>query len=149
MDYRKFLSQPSQSLIYITVLIFNKFLCRRYHNTYWKWYYISVLKIAVLKLTFINWFVRMWSIAVAFLLVTLVGMFMVGIIPFSYSKFKKLCTLLYLSWSRILKLKSPAIWKGFKLLFAFFKISFKNLSNGSITPFRGLYKTFIKVYRSL
>ena len=114
-----------------------------------KWYDIPVFKIEVLELTFISWFVRMWSIVVAIFLVTLVGLFMVGIISFSYSKFKSLRTLLHLSCSRTLRLKSPVIWKGFKLFFVFLKNSFKYLWNGSITPFGGLYKKISKVFRSL
>ena len=43
---------------------------------------ISLLQIAVLKFLSIKELVRIWSIAVAVVLVILVGLFMVGIMPF-------------------------------------------------------------------
>ena len=44
-----------------------------------KWSEMSILNINVLKLVFTNKFVRIWSIIVDVFLVTLVGLFTVGI----------------------------------------------------------------------
>ena len=54
-------------------------------------------KIEVLKLVSTKQFVMIWSIAVAAFLVTLVGLFIIGIILFWYNKFRKFCTFLQLS----------------------------------------------------
>ena len=75
-----------------------------------KWSETSVLIIVALKVFSTKLLVMIWSIAVAVFLVTLVGLFMVGIIPFWYIKFKKSLTFLFLSWSKRLRLKSPAMW---------------------------------------
>ena len=47
-----------------------------------KWSEMSLLKNAVLKFLSIKELVQIWSIAVVLVLVTLVDLFMVGIIPF-------------------------------------------------------------------
>ena len=62
-----------------------------------KWSETSDLIIAVLKVFSTKLLVVIWSIAVAVYLVTLVGLFMVGIIPFWYTKLKKSWTFLFLS----------------------------------------------------
>ena len=86
MDYRKFLFQPSQikclvqtfrsvihnySLTYVGVFIFKKFLCRRYYNICWK---------IVCYISFKN----LISCCGRFSLITLVGLFIVRIVPCSY-----------------------------------------------------------------
>ena len=53
-----------------------------------KWSETSDLIIAVLKLFSTKLLEMIWSIAVAVFLATLVCLFMVGIIPFWYIKFK-------------------------------------------------------------
>ena len=57
-----------------------------------KWSETADLIIAVLKVFSTKLLVRIWSISVAVFLVTLVGLFMVVIIPFWYIKFKKSLT---------------------------------------------------------
>ena len=112
------------SLIYISVFISNKFLCRRYYSTYWKivWsisFKNSGFKVSIYKLIYksvINWCSRFSDYS---------RLFMVGIITFLYSKFEKLYTLLHWSWSRILRLKSPAIWKGLRLFLLSLKFLLK------------------------
>ena len=63
------------------------------------------------------------------------------ITPFWYIKFKKSCTFLLFSWSKRLRLKSPAIWCTLFEFFVILKTFFKNLSNDSVWPLSGLYKT--------
>ena len=75
-----------------------------------KWFETSDLIIAVLKAFPAKLLGMIWAIAVVVFLVTLVGLFMVGIIPFWYIKFRKSWSFLFLSWSKRLRLKSPAIW---------------------------------------
>ena len=62
-----------------------------------KWSKISVLKIADLKLVSTKELVRIWSITVAVSIVTLVGLFIVGIKLFWWIKFRKSCTFLFVS----------------------------------------------------
>ena len=47
-----------------------------------KWSDMFLLKMAVLKTVSVKKFLKIWSIAVAVLSLTLVGLFIVGIIPF-------------------------------------------------------------------
>ena len=108
-----------------------------------KWSLISLLKLAVLKLISTKQFWMIWSVTVA---VTLVGLFIIGIILFWYSKFRKFCTFLQLSWSNTLSLKSPAIWNFLFDFFVLWKLQFRNYSKGSVNPFGGLYKTLINLF---
>ena len=86
--------------------------------------------------------VSIWSIAVAVFLFTRVGLFIVGIIPFWCIKFQKSCIFLLFSWSKGLRLKSPAIWCVISIeIFVILKTFFKNFSNDSVWPLGGLYKT--------
>ena len=91
-----------------------------------KWSETSDLIIAVLKVFSTKLLVMIWPIVVAIFSVTLVGLFMVGIIPFWYIKFKKSWTFLLLSWSKRLRLKPPEYDNVYKF------------SNGSILPLGGL-----------
>ena len=76
-------------------------------------------------------------------LVTLVGLFITRIIIFSYNKFRKFCTLLQLSWSNTLRLKSLAIWNFLFDFFVLWMMQFRNFSKCSDDPFGGLYKTLM------
>ena len=69
-----------------------------------------------------------------------------GFMQFSDIIFRNSCNSLHISWSRTLRLKSPATWSS---LFEFFirgNISFQNFSNGSIWPLGCLYKTLKIVF---
>ena len=91
-----------------------------------KWSLISLLKISVLKLVSTRQFVMIWSVAAAVLLVTLVRLFIIGVILFWYNKFRKFCTFFQLSWSNTLRLKSPAIWN---FLFDFFVLFYERCNS--------------------
>ena len=75
-----------------------------------KWSETSDLVIAVLKVFSTKLLVMIWSNIVAIFLVTLVGLFMVDIIPFWYIKVKKSLNFLFLSRFTRLRLQSPTIW---------------------------------------
>ena len=107
-----------------------------------KWSDTSDIKIPDLKVLSKKVFMRKWSVVVISFLVTLAGLFMVGIIPFWYNLLKKSCTFLQFSWSKILKLKPPAIWY---ILLEILVLLKNKVSNGSIRPFVSLYKTLNKI----
>ena len=96
--------------IYVTSFLFSSIIGDKKKTQIGKWLLISLLKIVVLKLVSTKQFVMIWSIAVAAFLVTLVGLFIIGIILFWYNKFRKFCTFLQLSWPNTSRLKSPTIW---------------------------------------
>ena len=61
-----------------------------------------------INLVYIKELVRMWWIIVAVFIVTLVGLFIVGIKLFCLIKTRS-CTFLFASWSSNLRMKSPAV----------------------------------------
>ena len=85
--------------------------------------------------------VIMLSMAVAVCLVTLVGLFIVGIILNSNIKFTKLWTFLFASKSRRLILKSPARKKVLLTVVLSERIFLKKVSHTFKSPLGGLYIT--------
>ena len=85
--------------------------------------------------------VMMFSIAATVCLVTLVGLFIVGIMLNSNIRFTKLSTLLFVSKSRRLILKSP-VRKKVLLTVVIWKILFvKKVTHTFKSPSDGLYAT--------
>ena len=98
-------------------------------NIIGKWSDKSVLTMALLKSLFMMQLVIMLSMAVAVCLVTLVGLFIVGIILNSNIKLTKLWTFLFASKSRRLILKSPARKKVFLTVVLSERIFLKKVSH--------------------
>ena len=94
-------------------------------NIIGKWSGKSVLTMALLKSLFMMQLVIMLSMAVAVCLVTLVGLFIVGIILNPNIKFTKLWTFLFVWKSRRLILKSPARKKVLLTVVLFERIFFE------------------------
>ena len=109
-------------------------------NIIGKWSDKSVLTMVLLKLLFMMQLVIMLSMAVAVCLVTLVGLFIVGIILNSNIKFTKLWTFLFVSKSRRLILKSPAR-KGLLTVVLSERIFLKKVSHAFKSSLGGLYIT--------
>ena len=96
---------------------------------------------AILKSLFMMQVVIILSIAVAVCLVTLFGLFIVGIKLNSNIIFTKLWTFLFVSKSRRLMLKSPARKKVLLTVVLSERIFLKKFSHTFKSPLGGLYTT--------